>query len=515
MKSLSLPRADMATTCRIILILTLLLQSLTHSLAAAAASSSAQQLSPKELKANADLALEKGDYTNAIDAYSQIIALDPSQLTYFSRANAHLRRRAYSPALADLSSAIKQDDKFIKGYLYRAKINKITGKCDAAVKDYRHILELQPTHKEASAEVSKAEQCAHLVAQAEKMFAAKRFEDAKNALSQALDIAYDSNALMLRRAECHASLGDFQSVLVDTRKILVNDQRNIDALFLRGRAYYDLGEHDNALTHYKEALRQDPEERRVKDATKKLKLYLKHIDAGETSLKKKMWNDALESFTAAITLDPQHRVQLPFLYTRQCECYVGMKKPKDAVSACNQAIAMDEQMIDAWIKRGEAKILLSEFEDAVRDYEKAASIDRNNAAAQEGLRNAQQQLKISKQKDYYKELGVARTATEREIKKAYHKLALQFHPDKISDESEKEAAEKRFRAVAEAYEILSDPEKKEKYDRGEDVSGQNQGGGGGQQGHPFGGGFGGFGGFGGGFPGFGGGGGQQFHFKFG
>ncbi len=64
-------------------------------------------------------------------------------------------------------------------------------------------------------------------------------------------------------------------------------------------------------------------------------------------------------------------------------------------------------------------------------------------------------------KDYYETLGVARNASEQDIKKAYRKLAIQFHPDKNPDDKESEA---RFKELAEAYETLSKPEKKREYD---------------------------------------------------
>lgn len=55
-------------------------------------------------------------------------------------------------------------------------------------------------------------------------------------------------------------------------------------------------------------------------------------------------------------------------------------------------------------------------------------------------------------KDYYKILGVSRSATDDEIKKAYRKMALKYHPDKNSDPG----AEEKFKEIAEAYEVLSD-----------------------------------------------------------
>ena len=66
-------------------------------------------------------------------------------------------------------------------------------------------------------------------------------------------------------------------------------------------------------------------------------------------------------------------------------------------------------------------------------------------------------------KDYYKTLGVSRSATQEEIKRAYRKLAIKWHPDK--NPSSKEAAEAKFKEVGEAYDVLSDAQKKNIYDQ--------------------------------------------------
>jgi len=65
-------------------------------------------------------------------------------------------------------------------------------------------------------------------------------------------------------------------------------------------------------------------------------------------------------------------------------------------------------------------------------------------------------------RDYYKILGVSRTANEEEIKKAYRKVAMQFHPDRNPGDKE---AEEKFKFASEAYEVLRDPQKRDIYDR--------------------------------------------------
>ncbi|MBI2416765.1 MAG: J domain-containing protein [Ignavibacteriales bacterium] len=65
-------------------------------------------------------------------------------------------------------------------------------------------------------------------------------------------------------------------------------------------------------------------------------------------------------------------------------------------------------------------------------------------------------------KDYYKDLGIVKNATPDEIKKAYRKLAKKYHPDNNSGDK---TAEERFKVISEANEVLSDPEKRKKYDQ--------------------------------------------------
>ena len=127
-----------------------------------------------------------------------------------------------------------------------------------------------------------------------------------------------------------------------------------------------------------------------------------------------------------------------------------------------------------------------------RDYETAIELEADEdvqEAYKDKLKKAKVALKRSKRKDLYAILGVSQDASESEIKTAYKKAALKYHPDKqhSKSEEEKNKAEAMFKTIGEAYEVLSNPEKKARYDSGvelEDLDNPHAGeGGGGHYGH--------------------------------
>jgi DnaJ homolog subfamily C member 3 len=119
-----------------------------------------------------------------------------------------------------------------------------------------------------------------------------------------------------------------------------------------------------------------------------------------------------------------------------------------------------------------------DFEGAVRTL-KEAKEHHDSQKVNSMMQEAQMLLKRSKQKDYYKILGVPRDADERDIKRTYRKLTKEHHPDKAQARGvPKEEAEKKMAAINEAYETLSDPELRARVDRGDDPNdpAQQQGG---------------------------------------
>src|ERR1700683_2767178 len=71
-------------------------------------------------------------------------------------------------------------------------------------------------------------------------------------------------------------------------------------------------------------------------------------------------------------------------------------------------------------------------------------------------------MPAERKRDYYDVLGVTRGAGDEEVKKAYRRLAIQFHPDRNPGDKQ---AEEKFKELSEAYQVLSDPDKRSQYDR--------------------------------------------------
>lgn len=153
---------------------------------------------------------------------------------------------------------------------------------------------------------------------------------------------------------------------------------------------------------------------------------------------------------------------------RMCHCLSKDQQTAKAISVCSEVLKADPQNVNALKDRAEAYLQDDQYEEAIKDFESAKEHSENDRQIKEGLERAQRLLKQSQKRDYYKILGVKRTAQKKEILKAYRKLAQQWHPDNFQDAEEKKKAEKKFINIAQAKEVLTNPEMRSKFDQGED-----------------------------------------------
>ena len=163
---------------------------------------------------------------------------------------------------------------------------------------------------------------------------------------------------------------------------------------------------------------------------------------------------------------------------------MSLRQYTEAISDCSAAIRLNPTYVKAYNRRAACFMEIQEYQSAVNDFRKVSQeLDPDNPEARANFRKAQLELKKSKRKDYYKILEISRAASPSDVKKAYRKAALKWHPDKKSEtEISRDKAEKMFKEVGEAYGVLSDPSKKARYDRGQDLEEIESGSGGGYDG---------------------------------
>jgi DnaJ family protein C protein 3 len=157
---------------------------------------------------------------------------------------------------------------------------------------------------------------------------------------------------------------------------------------------------------------------------------------------------------------------------------MGSKKAKQW---CDEALQLDENSLHALLFKAKSQMEAENYEACIGTLKQAKEHHPGAESLDGLLRKAEIALKRSKEKDYYKVLGVPHDADELQIKAAYRKLTRQHHPDKaIRLGVSKEDAEKKMAAINEAYEVLSNPELRARFDAGDDPNNPQQ-----QQGNPF------------------------------
>lgn len=146
-----------------------------------------------------------------------------------------------------------------------------------------------------------------------------------------------------------------------------------------------------------------------------------------------------------------------------------MNNHKRAQAFCNQALEMYEHSLHGLLEKAHQQLENEDFEASVATLNLAKEHHPQAQQLPNLIQQAQIALKRSKTKDYYKVLGVANDADARQIKAAYRKLVKVHHPDKsMKSGISKEDAEKKMSSINEAYEVLSDPELRARFDRGDD-----------------------------------------------
>uniref|UniRef100_A0A8C7YCY4 DnaJ homolog subfamily C member 3 n=1 Tax=Oryzias sinensis TaxID=183150 RepID=A0A8C7YCY4_9TELE len=420
---------------------------------------------------------------------------DPKNyMAFYRRATVFLAMGKSKSALPDLSRVIELKPDFTSARLQRGNLLLKQGKLDEAESDFKKVLKSNPSDKEereAKSQLAKSDEIQRLVAQSRSSFNGKDYMTAITLLDTIIETCVWDASSREMRAECYIQMGEMGKAVSDLKAASKLKNDNTQAFYKLSTIYYDLGDHEMSLNEVRECLKLDPDHKQCYDHYKRVKKLNKQIQSAEELIQEQR-SDAVSKYEAVMKTEPNVQQFTLLAKERICHALAKDQQASRAISVCSEVLQSDPENVNVLKDRAEAYVQDEQYDEAIKDYETAGKHSENDHQIKEGLERAQRLLKQSQRRDYYKILGVKRTAKKKEIIKAYRKLAQQWHPDNFQDPQEKKKAEKRFIDIAQAKEVLTDPEMRNKFDQGEDPMDPDS-----QQGHhqPFNGGFHGFQGF--------------------
>jgi DnaJ family protein C protein 3 len=427
--------------------------------------------------------LKKGDdafigrkYENAVRHYSDAIDLDPDNYrAFYKRSTVYQLQGKHREALGDLNQVTMLNPDYHLALVARGKLNKELGKFAQAKEDLERVVGLKKSSvkDKAKKELDEIIQLESLLEQGNKLYQAEQYNAAKQAYIKALQSAPSWTVARLAKAKVDYALGLYSEVVDDTMKLLKIKSNDLDGLLLRGNALKYLGDLESAEIHFQSCLRWDEDHAECKSQFEGVQKFRTAMENAEKRVNNDLGKLALPDIEFCLNFDPKLTFFRVKLLNLKCRALLKAKTYDLALAACDEVLTFEDSN-EAHKTKGDIFIQQEKYDEAVREFEKV--VNSGDHSANEGLHRARKLQKMAARKDYYKILGVPKDATPAQIKKAYRAKAMIYHPDKVKilEGETKEQAENTMKEIGEAYAVLSNEEKKEKYDRGDDLDGGQQ-----------------------------------------
>lgn len=428
--------------------------------------------------------LAAGQLADALSHYHAAVDGDPNNyLTYYKRATVYLALGKSRSALPDLHKVVELKPTFTAARMQRGNVFLKQGKLMDALKDFQEVIDREPHNTEA---MEKAELCPQIqdsIDNAKYYFDQHQYQNVIENLEHPIELCPWDTDLREMRAECYEAQGELFKAISDIRPTAKLIPDNTKAFYRMSILHYQMGEEEESLLQIRECLKLDPDHKKCFDHYKKVKKLAKQLSGAQEMRNSQQFDDCVTK--AHQVLKTESNIMIFSLRAKSflCHCNSQLKEVDEALKYCSLVIQMDPENIDAMVDKADAHLANEDYDAAIRELQGAHEIDENSRKVQEMLQKAQKLQKQSQKRDYYKILGVKRSARKKEIVKAYRKLAVIWHPDKHPEGADKEKAQKMFIDLAAAKEVLTNPEKRERFDAGEDpLDPEDQQGG---QGNPY------------------------------
>ena len=422
-------------------------------------------------------------YDEAINLCDAMIEKDrDNYLPYYYKATAEWSKGFFEGALDNFTKCLNKNPSYEPAFLQRGKLYMKKGLYKEALSDFESMLKLNPSEKEALTLKIQATRAISQYAELDLFFKQKSYKKVLGLTKELLPISGMSADLFLKQADARFATGQFDLALMDYRNA-ANLQKDYKIYMKIAKISFNLGSLEQGLERLRDCVHYFPDEphcsslyhhmRKIQKkfdklknasssggAKKRIQEYLSELE----ELKEMQGNVSTQKWYDS-DLPQDYNVYQAFLAATSaglCKEYVKEKDIPLSKEWCAKAVNDNKGDIDIISNRVDAFLIAEDFDGAKRFIESQESLfsGESEILGKLGGMKKKVEKELSKPTDYYKELGLKKGENDqRVIKKAYYRLAQQWHPDRHPDE-DKETANIKMSKINKAYEVLSDLEAK-------------------------------------------------------
>ena len=416
---------------------------------------------------------KKQNFKKAIECYTKAIHLNRSEPTFYTnRASAYMAINNYDSALSDCRLALSINPDHPRALTRGARCLILLGKLAEAKEMMSHADRVQPNDPQVKEEYKDLSEAIQDLNDYKLFVGQKNYSQALHYVEKLCEISSFSWEFKTFKIETLIMQGDLNKCEEVIRETIKSYSNKPELYLYLGKVTYYKGNTNEAERILAQCRSIDSGFKEGNQMIKDIKRFEQAKDEANKLFSAKKTNEAIAAYTECLKFDEFNKSYNSIILSNRSACYITNKEYIKALTDINKAIELNPDFAKAFARRGNIRYHLEEFSEAMKDYNRAKELNPNYPDIDNLITSAQSGASNRKRKDYYSILGLEKGASDDQIKKAYRKAALKWHPDKNSETPEqKMEAEKKFKDINEAYAVLSDKNKKAIFDNGGDPEG--------------------------------------------
>ena len=425
-----------------------------------------------DMKERGNALFKNQNYSAAADYYTRGIEINSTEpVLYANRGTCLKLLGKYKEALSDYKKAVQLNPKNTKNMKKLSSIYIILGNFGEAQILLQKCCNLEPSDSSHTYELNKAKK---MVEDYEKIHEKMKDQKWDDVEEQSKKLLSDAPAFIeLQKIYINACLElcKFTDIIdyINNKVSSSVKSRDEEFNYLLAKAYYFKGDYDSAKREINNLLKQGITDEKISKLKKNVETINTAKAKANSLFKSEKYEEAINEYTKLLEFDPENKNFIAIILTNRALCLKKQGKNMEALKDVDEAIKHNPNYATAYIRRALIYEEFKMFDDAKSDLSKAKELDQSNTKIEGYMNEANQKGDQARNRDYYQILGINRDASADEIKKAYRKLALKYHPDRnCESEQTKKIAQRKFEDVSDAYSVLSDQKKKAMFDQGVD-----------------------------------------------